>query len=103
LGAERSNAQDDFLLAKHKAGGVQIGMTVDALHRKYKPQSTKLVAHYPEGMFTPMLEVYLESAEQQGRPSMLIEIDKENDWAVRGIAVTDKRFRTAKGIGVGSM
>jgi hypothetical protein len=98
----RSIAQDDFLLARRRAGSVQVGMTVDALHRKHKPQSTKLVARYPEGMFTPMLEVYLEGAAAEGRPSLLIEIDKENEWIVRSIRVTDRRFRTAKGIGVGA-
>lgn len=102
LGIARPNPQDDFLLAKHRAGSVQVGMTVDALHRKHKPQSTKLVARYPEGMFTPILEVYLEGAAAEGRPSMLIEIDKERDWIVRSISVTDRRFRTAKGIGVGA-
>ena len=102
LGTARPNPQDDFLLAKHRAGSVQGGMTIDALHRKHKPQSTKLVARYPEGMFTPMLEVYLEGAAAEDRPSLLIEIDKENEWIVRSIRVTDRRFRTAKGIGVGA-
>ncbi len=95
-------AQVAFLLAKERAGKVEIGMTVDDLRRMHKPSSTKLVAHYPEGMFTPLLEIYLEDAQEKASPSLVIEIDKNNDWIVGNIQVNDVRFRTAKGIGVGS-
>src|SRR5262245_13216692 len=80
--ASRSFAQDEFLLAKHQAGAVVIGMTIDDLHAMHKPSSTKLVAHYPEGMFTPMLEVYLEGDTNKSIPSLLIGIDKNSDWIV---------------------
>lgn len=74
-------------MVKHQASGVRIGMTIDALHLKHKPESTKLIAHYPEGMFTPMLEVYLDGVAAEGRPSLLIAIDKENEWIVRSFIV----------------
>jgi hypothetical protein len=102
FGARQSFAQDEFLLAKHQAGAVVIGMTIDNLHALHKPTSTKLVAHYLEGEFTPMLEVYLEGDTNQSIPSLLIEIDKNSDWIVGRIKVNDSRFRTDKGIGVGS-
>ncbi len=102
FGARQSFAQDEFLLAKHQAGAVVIGMTIDDLHAMHKPSSTKLVASYPEGMFTPLLEVYLEGDANKAIPSLLIEIDKNRDWIVGNIKVNDSRFRTDKGIGVGS-
>jgi len=77
-------------------------MTIDDLHAMHKPSSTRLVAYYPEGMFTPLLEVYLEGDTNKSIPSLLIEIDKNNDWIVGNIKVNDARFRTDKGIGVGS-
>jgi len=101
FGHGRSFGQDEFLLAKHQAGAIAIGMTVDELHAIYKPSSTKLVANYPEGMFTPMLEVYLGAADKS-LPSLLIGIDKNRDWIVDNITVKDARFRTDKGVGIGS-
>jgi hypothetical protein len=85
FGAGQSFAQDEYLLAKHQAGAVVIGMTIDDLHAMHKPSSTKLVAHYPEGMFTPMLEVYLEGDTNKSIPSLLIGIDKNSDWIVGNI------------------
>jgi hypothetical protein len=102
FGAGRSLAQDEFLLKKQRAGAVVIGMTIDDLHAVHKPSSTGLVAQYPEGMFTPLLEVYMEGDTNKSIPSLLIEIDKNNDWIVGNIKVNDARFRTDKGMGVGS-
>jgi hypothetical protein len=102
FGAGRSLAQDEFLLTKQRAGAVVIGMTIGDLHAMHKPSSTKLVAHYPEGMFTPLLEVYLEGDTNKSIPSLLIEIDKNSDWIVGNIKVNDARFRTDKAVGVGS-
>jgi hypothetical protein len=46
--AARSDAQDDYLLEKNRAGQVELGMTIDELHTKYEPSFTKLVATYSE-------------------------------------------------------
>lgn len=102
FGAVRSDAQDNFLLAKHRAGEIEIGMTIDDLRTRYEPSSTKLAATYPEGMFTPVLEIYLNGAAKKGRPQLVIGIDKDREWIVSSIQVNDIRFRTANGIGVGS-
>ena len=101
-GVGQSFAQDEFLLTKQRVGAVVIGMTIDDLHAIHKPSSTRLVAQYPEGMFTPMLEVYLEGATNKSIASLLIGIDKNKDWIVGNIKVNDARFRTDKGVGVGS-
>jgi hypothetical protein len=102
IGVNRSYVQENFLLAKYRAGDIEIGMTIDALHTKHPPSSTKLVAHYPEGEFSPMLEIYLEGATNQPQPSLLIGIGKKREWIVDDITVNDARFRTPVGIGVGS-
>jgi hypothetical protein len=102
VGAQIVKGQDSFLLSKNKAGGIEIGMTIDALHTKYEPRLTKLTAQYPEGMFSPLLEIYLNGKLQNVEPSITVAIDKENAWIVGGIRVKDKRFKTSKGIGIGS-
>jgi hypothetical protein len=101
-GAVRSDAQDNYLLEKNRAGQVELGMTIDELHTRYEPSSTKLVATYSEGMFTPVMEIYLKGAATKKRAPLVIGIDKDREWIVSGIEVNDTRFRTAKGIGVGS-
>nr|MBA3335470.1 hypothetical protein [Acidobacteriota bacterium] len=80
VSAQIVNGQDNFLLSKNKAGEIEIGMTIDALHTKYAPRLTKLTAQYPEGMFSPMLEIYLNGKLQNAEPSITVAIDKENDW-----------------------
>jgi hypothetical protein len=97
-----TSAQDTFLLSKHRAGQIEIGMKIDDLHTKFEPSSTKLVATYPEGMFTPLLQIYLEGAATESRPPIVINLEKEREWIVDGIEVNDNRFRTAEGIGIGS-
>ncbi len=102
ISAQIINGQDKFLLSKNKVGEIEIGMTIDALHTKYEPRLTKLTTRYPEGMFSPVLEIYLNEESQGIEPSITVMIDKEDDWLVGGIYVKDKRFRTGKGIGIGS-
>ena len=102
IGTQIVNGQDSFLLSKNKAGEIEIGMTIDALHKKYEPRLTKLTAQYPEGMFSPVLEIYLNGKLQNVEPSITVAIDKEKDWIVGGIRVKDKRFKTSKGIGIGA-
>ena len=102
VGAQIVNGQDGFLLSKNKAGEIEIGMTIDALHTKYESRLTKLTAQYAEGMFSPLLEIYLNGKPHNVGPSITVAIDKENDWIVSGIFVKDKRFKTSKGISIGS-
>jgi hypothetical protein len=101
-GAVRSDAQDNHLLEKNRAGQIEIGMTIDELHTRYEPSSTKLIATYVEGMFAPVLEIYPRGAAKKGRSPLVIAIDKDREWIVDSIQVNDARFRTAEGIGVGS-
>lgn len=98
-----AGAQENaFLLAKGKAGFVEIGMTIDAAQAKYGREATKLIARYPEGMFTPLLEVYLPGHTSTTAPALLLRIEQDKEWIIDGIGVEDGRFRTREGIGVGS-
>lgn len=57
---------------------------------------------YLEGFFTPAIEIYL-TRNRKLRPSLLAEIVGERSTFVVGrITVYDSRFKTDKGIGVGS-
>ncbi len=96
------NGQDKFLLSKDKVGEIEIGMTIDALHTKYEPRLTRLIARYPEGMFSPVLGIYINGQSPDVEPSITVTIDKKDDWIVGSIYVKDKRFRTLQGIGIGS-
>lgn len=101
---EKLDDKNEFLLSKHKAGHVEIGMTIDALYAKYGRESTKLVDLYLEGSFSPALEVYLEGGEgdKKGKAALVVEIGWRKDWIARRINVYDKRFKTDKDVGVGS-
>jgi len=103
LGAEeKPKDSNDFLLSKYKAWSIEIGMTIDALYTKYARESTNLVDLYLEGTFSPAVEIYLSGKEKKNRPSVVAEIGCQNGFVVWRINVYDKRFRTDKGIGVGS-
>jgi hypothetical protein len=90
-----------FLLSKHKAGFVEVGMTVDALYQKYARQSIRLVDLYLEGTFSPALEFYLDNDKRE-KPSLVAEIGWEQNWVIRRINVYDQTFKLKSHIGVGS-
>ena len=99
---EKSKGNSDFLLSKHKAGCIEIGMPVDSIYAGYDRELTSLVDLFLEGMFSPALEIYLNGKEKKKKPSMIVEIGCGEDWIITRINVYDKKFKTSKGIGVGS-
>lgn len=74
-------------------------MEVDALYGKIDWKLTKLVDLHSEGFFVPALEIYL-SKDETKRPALVARIGL--NFVVTSITVYDTRFKTAKGIGVGS-
>ena len=103
VGAEKRDNKNDFLLSKHKVGRLEVGTTVDGLYTKYDRKITKLIDLNLEGMFSPALEIYLNGSEKRHKPSLVAEILwRQGDWVIYRINVYDKRFKTDKGIGVGS-
>lgn len=103
VGAGKRDNKNDFLLSKPKAGRLEVGTTVDGLYTKYDRKITKLTDLNLEGMFSPALEIYLDGSEKRNKPSLVAEIIwRQGDWVVYRINVYDKKFKTDKGIGVGS-
>jgi len=78
---------------------VIIGMPESAIYMVYPRQITKNVDLQLEGNPTPAVRVFLTKDRQ--RPSLVIRLDGPVP-GVYGIEVMDSRFKTAKGIGVGS-
>ncbi|MBN1293202.1 MAG: hypothetical protein JXB48_15295 [Candidatus Latescibacteria bacterium] len=91
---------NEFLLQKHNAGSLKIGMTVDELFTIYGLRDTDLVDLYIEGSFTPAIEIYLQTGDNR-KPSLVAEFrgDRHRIWLIN---INDKRFKTDKGIGIGS-
>jgi hypothetical protein len=90
-------AQPDYVLEKGRAGRAKVGMSVDELYQAYGWENTKLVDLFGEGMFQPVIEIYLG-----GVKSLVAEVEARKGFTVWRIAVHDKRFRTVDGIGIGS-
>lgn len=101
-GHQVSRQSAEFLLAAGKAGRIEIGLPVDDLYRIVGRENTRLVDLFPEGMFQPALEIRLPGAPVA--PAVIVPIREWPCvvWSIQGIDVRDPRFRTAKGIGVGS-
>jgi uncharacterized protein YraI len=95
------NTDPRFLLAKHKAGLAEIGMTVDSLYSHYNAEFIHLVDLHLEGMFTPALEVFVPGAPGKA-PVFVAEIGCSDSWILERITVYDPQFRLTTGIGVGS-
>lgn len=92
-------AADDFVLARNRVGNVIIGMPESAIYRVYPRQITRKVDLQLEGFPTPAVQVFL--TEDRQHPSLVIRLDGPVR-KVYGVEVMDSRFKTARGIGVGS-
>ncbi len=101
-GGLKPGSTDNFDLAKHKAGHVEIGMTIDSLYTKYERRSTRLTDLRLEGTFSPALEIRLKGRGNGRKPSLIAEIGCQEGWVVSRVSVYDRRFKTDEGIGVGS-
>lgn len=91
---------DDFLLENKKAGKLIIGMKVDDLYKNYSYDMTKVVDLFKEGTFSPAIEIYLNGKME--KPSIVAEIGCFDGFLIDRINIYDKKFKTKKGIGVGS-
>lgn len=94
-----TNAGDEFFLSKGRAGPINTGMEVDTLYAKIGRKFTKLVDLQSEGFFVPALEIYLKK-DEKSKPSLVAIIGP--NFVITHIHVYDPRFKTEKGIGVGS-
>jgi hypothetical protein len=90
---------DDFLLDRHRAGKIVVGMPEAAIYQIYSQEITRKVDLQLEGMPTPAIQVFL--TKERTTPSLVIRLDGPQP-GVFGIDVRDARFKTRDGIGVGS-
>lgn len=102
IGAGRRSAQSgEWLLTPSRAGKIVVGMTVDALYSAYGRENVTLVALFPEGMFTPAVQVFVPS--EPGAPIAIANINQVcGQFRVTGISIVSPRLRTRDGLGVGS-
>jgi hypothetical protein len=98
----RPRVDPEFLLQRGKAGPVELGQTVDQLSVRFGRDNVRLVDLFLEGMFTPAVHIHLPGSDTQ--PAIVAPIREWpcTEFAVWGITVRDKRFRTRDGFGVGS-
>ncbi len=97
-----SKPDASFLVARGHAGAFEIGMTVDEAQAIVGVDHTKLVATYGEGMFQPELNISV--AGFTAGPAITAPIRDFPCYipALSGLLVHDPRFKTWRGIGVGS-
>jgi hypothetical protein len=92
--------QMDLNLVRGRVGALRIGMTADEVVRLFGRQRVKRVDLRLEGMPAPALEIRL-GGSSGARPSLIAEL-AHTDNRVWRVKVFDQRFRTARGLGVGS-
>ena len=77
-------------------------MVIDEIYRIYGAESIKRYAGRENGEAgNPSLHIFFEGP-QKHITSLEVYIDTENRKIAKAVAIYDKRFKTAKGIGVGS-
>ena len=96
LGQPATAGTNDFVLAPGRAGNIEVGITVDQLFSRVGRENTKLLDLQLEGAFSPAIEVRVPGRSR----AVLAEIG--NGFRVWRLRVNDSRFKTARGIGVGS-
>lgn len=100
--ASMRRGETEFELSKEKAGLITAGMPIDELYVAVGRSNTKLVDRFAEGLFTPAIEIYLSEGAKT-KPSVVTEVVGQSPtFRVGRITVYDVRFKTEKGVGVGS-
>ncbi len=96
------SGEKEFGLSRGKAGLIKAGTTIDELYARVGRNNTRLVDRYSEGFFSPAIEIYLTQSGTT-KPSLVAEIvGQYPTFLVGRITVYDSRFKTDKGVGVGS-
>jgi len=76
---------------------------VDEVYKFFGKDNVRLVAEFPEGLFSPTLKISLKGSATD--PAILTPIREWpcGEFAVSAIDVRDARFKTKDGFGVGSI
>jgi phospholipid transport system substrate-binding protein len=93
----------DFTLAPGKAGAITIGMAVDQIYAHFDRTQTRLVDRQYESKFTPAIALHPNPDAAQASLIALIHHSTDSGWTLGNITVSDPRYKTAQGIGVGSV
>ena len=101
--AGETKSTQNFLVSKNTVGPIKTGSSVDALFHHYGRDAIQLVDRRLEGGFTPALQVHI-SGNQHDDPAFIAEFRwlREVGWAISRIVISDLRFKTTLGIGIGS-
>jgi hypothetical protein len=94
---------ENFLLNRHEAGDLKIGMAIDSVYPIYGDANIQLVDLRLEGQFSPAIRIFMDGGPDSAA-SLEAEIGcgKQYSWFIYRINVYDTRFITKEGIGIGS-
>ena len=89
-----------WLITGNEAGQFHIGMTVENARDLIGVDRAEIIDLNLEGLFSPGMVV----PDSEGKRSLVgeIECSHANRWVFWRIRVYDRRYRTSRGIGVGS-
>jgi hypothetical protein len=92
---------DDFLIERHRAGPVEIGADAYDLYEWFPIEGRKLVDLHLEAMLSPALALSVPGSSVSD--GLIAELaPRDNELVVFRIGISDPRFQTEAGIGVGS-
>ena len=92
----------DFSLAPGKAGVLSVGMAVDQLYTHFDRTQTRLLDRQQEGKFTPAIALHLNPDIPSATLLAQLHYSINNRWVLGPITISDPRYKTSQGIGVGS-
>lgn len=92
---------NQFLLARGKAGLTEVGMPIRQVEKTYTKEFTKIInGETDDG---PYSDLIIYDDKSKGNKVLLrCELDDRNERHINSITVYDPRYKTEKGIGVGS-
>jgi hypothetical protein len=92
------NSNKTLVMARGRVGEIKLGMNSHDIYAVFGKDITHLVDLQLEGMYSPAIEVF-KSETTKEKPEIIVELNQET---VCRIQVHSPRYRTEKGIGVGS-
>jgi cyclophilin family peptidyl-prolyl cis-trans isomerase len=102
LQAQAPAVDPAFRLTPGRAGSFEVGASIDRVYEIIPREKTQLLDLFLEGLFSPALVIKVDGSAVD-RP--LVARVREwpcNEFVIDAITVTDPRYRTPEGIGVGS-
>ena len=98
-----ARSQDSLRLSPDAAGRIRVGMKVSDLQKLLGRENVQLIDWNREGHFDPALAIALPGAPVS--PAIIAPVREwpcPAEYSIQGLLILDPRFRTPKGLGVGS-